>query len=116
MLPGCLLVAIGKRSGDSIVGQIDRETLKQLAGKYIWWKSPDEAIAMPERVIAQIMNIGDYVDVQIMAEKVGDDVLRDVLRRAEIGQFSERSWTYWHYRLGLAGVDHVPPIPRRKLR
>ncbi len=94
--------------------QIDRDTLKSFASKYIWWKTPDEAVAMPERVIAQVMNIGDYTDVQTLAKQVGDDMLRHVLRHAEAGQFSERSWAYWHYRLGLAKVDHVPALPSRK--
>lgn len=93
---------------------VDREALKALASKYIWWKSPGEAVAMPERVIAQVMNIGDYADVQVLAAQVGDDVLREVLMRAEAGQFSERSWAYWHYRLGLASVDHVPALPLRR--
>jgi hypothetical protein len=97
------------------VVQIERDILKQMASKYIWWKTPDEALAMPERVMAQVMNIGDYSDVQILANQVGDEVLREVLVHAEIGQFSERSWAYWHYRLGLAAVEQVPPMPTRKL-
>jgi hypothetical protein len=96
------------------VGQIDQDALKLLAGKYVWWKTPDEAVTMPERVIAQVMNIGDYADVQALANLVGDDALRAVLTRAEAGQFSARSWAYWHYRLGLASVDQVPAIPMRK--
>ena len=69
---------------------------------------------MPERVIAQVMNIGDYADVQALADQIGDDILRDVLTHAEAGQFSQRSWAYWHYRLGLASVDHVPAMPVRR--
>lgn len=96
------------------MGEIDRDILKRLAAKYIWWKTPEEAVAMPERVIAQVMNIGDYDDVQLLANQIGDDALREVLGHAEIGQFSERSWAYWHYRLGLASVDCVPPLPSRR--
>lgn len=94
--------------------QISQESLKPLARKYIWWKTPEEAVAMPERVIAQVMNIGDYYDVQALASQAGDEVLRDVLTHAEAGQFNERSWAYWHYRLGLSSVDHVPALPARK--
>lgn len=94
--------------------QFDRDELRRLASKYIWWKTPDEAISMPERVIAQVMNIGDYADVQALARQIGDEALREVLTHAEAGQFSERSWTYWHYRLGLAAVDHVPRRPVRR--
>ena len=96
------------------IGQIDREALKRLASKYIWWKTPDEAVAMPDRVIAQLMNIGDYADVQTLVHQVDDDVLRDVLTHAQAGQFGERSWAYWNYRPGLASVDHVPPMPARR--
>ena len=95
--------------------QIDRNTLKYFASKYIWWKTPEEAVAMPDRVIAQVMNIGDYVDVQTLAHQVGDDVLLDVLTHAQAGQFGKRSWAYWNYRLGLASIDHLPPMPTRKL-
>ena len=94
--------------------QISQESLKPLASKYIWWKTPEEAVVMPERVIAQVMNIGDYSDVQALAAQVGDKVLRDVLTHAEAGQFNERSWAYWHYRLGLSSVGHVPALPVRR--
>lgn len=94
--------------------QISQELLRQFARKYIWWKSPEDAIAMPERVIAQVMNIGDYSDVQRLASHVGESVLCDVLTHAEAGQFNERSWAYWHYRLGLASPDHVPALPVRR--
>jgi len=93
---------------------IDRDVLRPLASKYIWWKTPDEAVDMPDRVIAQVMNIGDYADVQQLVHQLGDDSLREVLTHAQAGQFDQRSWVYWHYRLGLASVDHVPPLPVRR--
>lgn len=95
-------------------GGINQEALKPFARKYVWWKTPDEAVTMPERVIAQVMDIGDYADVQRLVTQVGDVVLRQVLSRAEAGQFSERSWAYWHYRLGVAEVDRVPALPSRR--
>lgn len=94
--------------------EVSQESLKRLASKYIWWKTPDEAVAMPERVIAQVMDIGDYADVQWLVSQVGDAVLRDVLVHAQAGQFGERSWAYWHYRLGLSNVDQVPALPVRR--
>jgi hypothetical protein len=96
------------------VKSIDPQALKPLATKYIWWQTPDEAVAMPQRLMAQVMNIGDYADVQNLADQVGDDVLRDVIVNAQAGQFGERSWAYWHFRLGLASVGQVPPLPLRK--
>ena len=71
----------------------------------------------PDRVVAQVMNIGDWGDAAEMVGAVGEDYLRQVLKRAEVGQLNERSWHYWHYRLGLAeyGVRPVPPMPVRKI-
>jgi hypothetical protein len=89
------------------------DILKAMARKYVWWKSPDEALAMPDRVIAQVMDIGDWDDVQALASQVGDDALREVLTHAQAGQFNARSWAYWHYRLGLCDVGEVPPLPVR---
>jgi hypothetical protein len=88
--------------------------LADLAAKYVWWLTPDEAAAMPSRVVAQVMKLGDYSDVQRLAEAVGDDFLTEVLVHADAGWFDERSWAYWHYRLGLAEPEGVPPLPRRQ--
>ncbi len=61
------------------------------------------------------MDIGDYDDVRKLVAGVGDEYLREVLARGEIGQFSARSWAYWHYRLGLATPGKVPPMPLRRI-
>jgi hypothetical protein len=92
----------------------ERELLRQLASKYIWWKSVDDALRFPQHIAAQVMNIGDYEDVQYLANGLGDDYLRRVVVNAEPGQLNERSWTYWHYRLGLAKPGKVPPLPKRR--
>ena len=68
----------------------------------------------PERVVAQVMNLGDYDDVQAVVVALGDEYLREILRKAEAGQFDERSWTYWHYRLDLAEPGAVPSMPARR--
>ena len=97
-----------------MMSQTSQRTLTSLARKYVWWKTPEDAMAAPERVIAQVMNIGDYEDVQTLASQLGDEMLRQVLTHAEAGQFNERSWAYWHYRLGLADLDQIPPLPVRR--
>lgn len=88
--------------------------LRRLAEKYVWWKTPGQTMLIPERVAAQVMTLGDYDDVQAVVAALGDEYLRDVLRRGEAGQFDERSWTYWHYRLDLAEPGTVPPLPARR--
>ncbi len=92
----------------------DPQLLKLLAQKYVWWKSPEEALENPQRIIAQVMEIGDYADVQLVSERIGETAFREALTQAEAGQFNARSWAYWHYRLGLCEVDQVPPLPKRR--
>jgi hypothetical protein len=92
---------------------MDSKLLKTLAAKYVWWKPVGEAVQMPERIVAQVMNIGDYDDVQELVKQTGEDYFRNVLTLAEAGQFNGRSWAYWHYRLGMARSGTVPPMPQR---
>lgn len=98
-----------------MIDSINPQFLRQMAKKYIWWKTPDDAIVIPAHVVVQMMNIGDFDDVQLLTELVGEPYLREILKKAEAGQFNERSWSYWHYRLGLAASSHVPAFPVRKL-
>ncbi len=87
--------------------------LVRWAGPYIWWKTSDEALKHPERIIAQVMDIGDYEDAQQMMRAFGEGAPRYVVQHAEAGMFTPRSWAYWHYRLRLAEPGQVPPLPRR---
>ena len=91
--------------------------LRKLAARYVWWKTPEEAMQYPQRVAAQVMNLGAWDDWVTMWKAVGDDHLRWALENAEAGQLDERSWHYWHYRLGLAEYPNrpVPPMPVRKI-
>jgi hypothetical protein len=89
------------------------ELLLRLSQKYIWWKAPQESLHWPQRIIAQVMDIGEFEDVRQLTEMMGEDRLRDVLAHAEPGQFREQSWEYWHHRLGMVGSGSVPEMPRR---
>jgi len=91
------------------------QVFRTMAARYVWWKTSEEALRYPQQTAAQVMNLGDWDDVQILARSVGDDFLRSVIRSAEAGQFNERSWAYWHYRLHLAKLGRVPPLPERKI-
>ena len=90
------------------------ERLQPLAARYVWWKSADDALRYPERVVAQVMNLGAFEDLQLLDLIVSEDDLRSVLIRAKAGEFNPRSWHYWHYRLGLSRPGEVPPLPIRK--
>lgn len=89
------------------------QVLKEMAYRYIWWMNAADALERPERIVAQVMELGDWEDLQIVVHSLGDDYLRRVIAQAEPGQFNERSWHYWHYRLHLAELGTVPPLPMR---
>jgi len=91
------------------------KVLHRLASRYIWWKSPEDALMYPDRLIAQVMDMGDFDDMEELARLAGDERLRTVLAHAQAGQFRPKSWHYWHHRLGLATSGGVPPMPARKL-
>jgi hypothetical protein len=89
--------------------------LRVLARKYVWWLSGAEVEARPDLAITQTMELGDYEDVLRLEAALGRERMAQALRRAEAGRFSERSWAYWHYRLGLARPGRVPRLPKRRL-
>lgn len=92
------------------------ELIQALAGKYIWWETPEKACMWPERVIAQVMNLGDFDDAKALLETFGGPVFIKTLKEAEAGWFNQRSWHYWHYRLNNAALGGVPPLPVRHFR
>ncbi len=89
--------------------------LRALARKYVWWLAPAEAGRRPDLVVTQTMDIGDFEDQRRLETALGRERLAQALRGAAAGRFSARSWTYWHYRLGLAKPGGVPAMPRRTL-
>ncbi|MFN9692540.1 MAG: hypothetical protein ACK52U_16785 [Synechococcaceae cyanobacterium] len=92
----------------------EQALLQGLAARLIWWQSPEQALRHPDRVIAQVMDLGDFDSVLLLRQVLGDHRLAAVLRRAQPGWFSPRSWTYWHLKLGVASAGEVPPLPRRR--
>ncbi len=88
------------------------EHLKPFAPKYMWWKTPDQAVLFPYQLIAKVMDLGTFEDTRALIHLVGVAILKDVIRNAEIGWFRPRSWHFWHYKLNLAGdIGEIPPVP-----
>jgi hypothetical protein len=83
---------------------------------YIWWEEPDQALKYPDRIIAQIMNMGAKEDVEELETLFSSEELSKEIHESARGQFFDWSWEEWHYRLGLIGPDdQVPPIPARQI-
>ena len=95
--------------------RVQAATLRRLASKYLWWKTPEEALQRPERIMVQVMDIGDHDDVLALWHEAGDEGLKRVLQNAGPGELTPRSWNYWHVRLGLALPGEAPPMPVRRI-
>jgi hypothetical protein len=88
--------------------------LRPMAARLIWWEPAEQALRRPERVIAQVMEIGDCDTVLQLRRSLGDARLAQVLQQAEAGWFSPRSWSYWQRKLGVTPAGPVPPLPLRR--
>jgi len=90
--------------------------LRRLARKYVWWLPPGQALRRPGLLASQVMEMGEYDDACALENALGREALIETLRRAQPGRFSEASWRFWHYRLGLARAGaRVPALPRRRV-
>jgi hypothetical protein len=96
------------------IRRMDETELKRLASKYVWWRTPEEALRHPGRFFSLVMNTGAYSDVEQLAVHLGREGLSDIIAHAQGGEFSARSWAYWHFRLGLADADNLPAMPVRE--
>lgn len=86
--------------------------LEQVATRLFWWKPAVEALADPQRFLAQVMVYGTVQDLTVARRHFPENAFRAVLADPPAGVFDPRSWSYWHVVFGLQ-----PPseLPRRRL-
>jgi hypothetical protein len=94
-----------------MLSEMQEQFLRKVARKYIWWKTPDEAMQFPQLLLAKIMDIGTWKDLCEMTALFSDDEMREILASAEAGQFRAKSWNFWHIKL-IDGA--IPPMPMRR--
>jgi len=73
--------------------------IASLAEKYMWWPGLGASGHSEERIIAQVMDIGTYEDILRLETALGRERLADVMRQAQPGWISARSWAFWRGRL-----------------
>ena len=84
--------------------------LQEFERKYMWWRPVGRAAHAPERVVAQVMNLGTYADIRRLETAFAPKTLADVARGSPAGWFSPRSWEFWRGRLAAARIE-IPPSP-----
>lgn len=100
---------IGQIAAAEVIADDVAAMIRRLSAKYCWDSSPDRASAEVDRIILRALNLATWEDTLELERVAGSAALREVLTRASTGALSPRAWSFWHYRLGLADVDHPPP-------
>ena len=88
-----------------------RPALIPVARRVFWWGEPEEWLDNAIRFNAQVMTFGDWDDIVLTLDLVGDAAFQQVLQDPPPGVFDPKSWAFWHYHYHLP----VPPLPVRKL-
>ena len=86
------------------------DEIEGLARRSIWWKTPEQALRYPDRLLAQVMALGTWDDVLLAKRYWSRAEFVAVLKNAPPGVFDRRSWVYWH---SVLSVEPVPPLPLR---
>lgn len=88
----------------------------RLARRYSWDMKIEEAHRWPDRLLRRVMDVGTLDDILSMERTFGRGDLKAALSTARIGAFRPKSWTFWHYRLGLVVPGQsCPPMPARRV-
>jgi hypothetical protein len=88
--------------------------IEEFSRKYLWWEPIGGEPFSEDRVIAQTMNLGTYDDILLLEQTVGRPHLVGIMRRAEPGWLSDRSWEFWRGRLSFATGEAIPHKPPRR--
>ena len=92
------------------------DAILSLANRYCWDMPPEEFLAGKSRVILRVMDIGDWDDCLLLEKIFQRSELALVLKDALAGSLRPRSWSFWHYRLGLIEPgQEPPPMPVREV-
>jgi hypothetical protein len=84
--------------------------LLAVAGRVIWFESPEQALTDPIRFLAYLMTYGTVEDIGVARRYLDLDDFRTALQHAPPGIIDERSWAYWN---AMTGRYPAPPMPRR---
>jgi hypothetical protein len=83
---------------------------RAISRSLVWWKRPEEVDIL--YLARRIMEMGTPDMISWLRSRHGEAVMREALATAEPGNFSDRSWNYWHV---VFGIRPTPPLPKRNV-
>ena len=90
----------------------DPQDLAWIARRVCWWQPAEATLENTPFFLARVMVFGTWEDICLVLETYAEGSFREALQSAPGGLFDNRSWHYWHHRLG---ITPVPPLPQRSI-
>jgi hypothetical protein len=101
---------------EGALAELPADLLSELERKYFWWEHVGTQPRSAVRILAQAMDQANFAEIRRLEMIVGARRLVEVVRQAEPGWLSDRSWELWRGRLALAtGETFAEEPPRRSL-
>jgi hypothetical protein len=95
-------------------GSVSSDFVAEMERKYFWWEPVDLQPRSEIRILAQAMDQASFTDIRRLEIVVGPQHLIEVMRRAEPGWLSDRSWELWRGRLALSTRQSIAKGPPRR--
>ncbi|HEU5017377.1 MAG TPA: hypothetical protein VFT69_05340 [Pseudolabrys sp.] len=100
---------------NAVIGTaVPADLIAELERRYFWWEPIAGTPRSDNRIIAQAMDLAGFADVRRLETEVGAERLVDVMRHAQPGWISPRSWEFWRGRLSYATGQEIPKMPPRR--
>jgi len=90
------------------------ELAAELESKFFWWEPVGSQPRSHARILAQAMDLALFEDIRRLESTVGANRLAEVMRAAQPGWLSDRSWEFWRGRLQRATGATIPEEPPRR--
>lgn len=92
--------------------------LKYLAAKYIWWRTPDEALRWPDRVVSQVIELGETDVMQQFKTCLMATKLKVILQRIEAKDYLDvtamiKDGVCLSHGLAAGQIEVAPPDQQR---
>jgi hypothetical protein len=98
----------------SLGKSLPADMVSELEKKYFWWGPVGAQPRTQDRILAQAMDLASFSDIRRLETVVGTVRLVEVMRQAQPGWLSARSWELWRGRLSLATGQRLPEEPPRR--
>lgn len=101
--------------GASLDTSLPADLLSELERKYFWWEPIAAQPRTADRILAQAMDLAGFADIRKLETTIGPRRLMAVMRAAQPGWFSARSWEFWRGRLSAATAEKIADEPPKRV-